>query len=170
MTNDIKCDCENPANLVDIDPNAGPEPRVAETEICDEVSCETVHLLVRGDRVSFVSLEQARKVGEDARVVRDGIVSWKRPMPSDAKLPPDYVMVNDAAGRLLSKCDIYVVKWRNAGRRETSEIHRSDLSAARDYFGSGAQIRSGFIEVPRGPWRRVGRVRLIRYMRYGTDS
>jgi hypothetical protein len=154
-----KCSCDNPANLENFDPNAGPDPRVAEVEVCDANVCEVGHLLVRGDRVHFVSTEQARRVGETKL---DPVA-----MPSDIKLPPSYVLVHDATGRLLEKCDIYIVRWRSSRRKQVSEIHQNDLAAAQDYFGPNAPIRGGFVEIPTGPWKRVARVRFIRYSRFG---
>lgn len=164
MSDDKPCACEqqNPANLAQLDQTAGPDPRLAAAEICDNRVCEVVHLLVRGDRVSFVSTEQVSRIGE-AKLdpVR---------MPSDVRLPAGYVLVNDATGRLLDKCDIYVVKWRNSRRRESTDVHPNDLAAAEEYFGSGAPIRGGFVDIPRGPWKRVARVRYIRYERFGFDT
>jgi hypothetical protein len=163
MSGDKHCSCQdqNPANLAELDPSAGPEPRIAEVEVCDSRSCETGHLLVRGDRVSFVSVEQTKRLGEKKL---DPVA-----MPSDIRIPPSYVLVNDATGRILDKCDIYVVKWRNKNGRSRAEIDSADRAAAEEYFRTGAQIRSGFVELPRGPWRRVGRIRFIRYERHGFD-
>lgn len=168
------CGCDNPANLANLDENAGPEPRIAEIEVCDNRVCEVGHILVRGDRVSFVSSELVRAVGEKKVPVAAGEAAWRdregRFIPSDIRLPPAYVLVNDAAGRLLDRCEIYIVRWRNNKRREVSDIHRADLAAAQDYFGSGASIRNGFVDIPKGPWKRVVRVRYIRYERFGFDK
>ncbi len=162
MNEEEKCECDNPASVLQIDESAGPDPRIAEVEVCENNVCELGHLLVRGDHVSFVSTEQARRIGERKL---DPVA-----MPSDIRLPPSYVLVNDASGRLLNKCDIYVVRWRTSRRREVSDVHRADLAAAQDYFGSSAQIRSGFVDIPRGPWKRVARVRFIRYSRFGFNK
>lgn len=171
MNEEEKCPCqeENPMDVSDIDPNVGPPPRVAEVEVCDNRVCETVHLLVRGNRVTLVSTEQAQRLGVNKADLRQGDGQVLAVTP-DIRLPAGYVFVNDASGRLMSKCDIYVVKWRNSRRRESTDIHPTDLAVAEEYFGSGAPIRSGFVDLPKGPWKRVARVRFIQYSRFGSPK
>jgi len=156
-----KCSCENPADVSDIDPSVGGPPRVAEVEVCDDRVCELAHFLVRGDQVSLVSVEQAERVGEHK-------LDPAR-MPSDITFPSSYVLVHDAAGRLLDKCDIYVLKWTRSGPQQESELHRSDLRVARRYFGNEAQIQGGYIDIPRGEWRPKALIRFIRYRRFGFE-
>jgi hypothetical protein len=171
MSDENKCSCENPAEVTDIDPAAGPAPRVAEVEVCDEEVCEVGHFLVRGDHVSLISTEQARRMGEKRVSVADGESAWRdrngRQIVADIPLPPTYVLVHDAVGRLLEKCDIYVLKWRSSRRQMQSDMHQSDLRAAENYFGPQASIRGGFVEIPRGSWAPVTQVRFIRYRRFG---
>lgn len=156
---DEPCACENPAEAADIDPSVGGEPRLAEVEVCDDKVCEAAHFLVRGDRVSFVSTEQVARYGEHKLD--------QQKMPSDIRLPPYYVVVHDAAGRLLSKCDIYLLRWSRGALQVESDVHRSDLRAARDYFGKRARIRGGSVDLPSGEWSPVAEVRFIRYRRFG---
>jgi hypothetical protein len=171
MSDEKKCACENPAAVSDIDPSAGPAPRVAEVEVCDQEVCEIGHFLVRGDHVSFVSVEQAKRMGERRVDVNTGESAWRdsrgRVIPSDIPLPPQYVLVHDAAGRLLDKCEIYVLKWSSSRRQMESDMHRSDLRVAQDYFGNAASIRGGLVDIPRGAWRPEAEVRFIRYRRFG---
>lgn len=152
------CSPENPANLAMLRPGVGGEPRVAEVEICDEKVCEIGHFLVRGDHVSFVSVEQVRRVGEHK-------LDPHR-MPSDIRLPRGYVVVNDPTGRLLSKCDVYVLPWRRKRSFSRQQVHARDLAAAREYFGTD-DLRNGEIVIPEKKWTRVARVAFIRYRRYG---
>jgi len=159
MSDEEECGCENPAAVSDIDPTAGGEPRVAEVEVCDEQACELAHFLVRGDQVSFVSTEQAERVGEHKLDPRQ--------MPSDIRLPPSYVIVHDAAGRLLSKCDIYVLRWSRGRLQTESDIHRADLRVAKNYFGPEAAIRGGSVTLPGGDWAPKALIRFIRYRRFG---
>jgi hypothetical protein len=154
-----KCECENPAAVSDIDPSVGGEARVAEVEVCDDRSCELAHFLVRGDHVSFVSERQAERVGEHKLDPAK--------MPSDIVLPSSYVIVHDAVGRLLSKCDVYVLKWVRGKPQTDSEVRRADLRVARDYFGPRASIRSGSVALPSGNWAPKALVRFIRYRRFG---
>jgi hypothetical protein len=164
MTDEKDCQCDNPAVASEMNPNAGPAPRVAEVEVCDNRVCETAHFLVRGESVSFVSMEQIQRVGEHK------LDPVSMPSDPDLIMPSTHVLVNDAAGRLLNKCDIYVVKWRNSRQRGRAEIDPTDLAVAEDYFGTGVPPRVGFIDIPRGPWKRVARVRFIRYSRHGANK
>lgn len=136
--------------------------RLAQTKICESGYCELGDLLVRGDQISFVSTEQVRAVG---RHKLDPVA-----MPSDVVLPDDYVLVHDPVGTLLNKCDLYVVRWRNATRNRAPTVRPELLRSARAYFGSGSRITRGTVDIPKGPWHRVAKVQFIRYRREGDDS
>lgn len=136
-----------------VDLNGG---RVAITEVCDEVSCQQSQLLVRGDRISFVSVEQVKKVG---RYPLD-----EEKMPSDVFLPEDFVVVHDTAGILFDRCHMHIVKWRK-GRKRTMNGSDPDVSK---YFGKNAEIQVGDVEIPQGPWKKRGKIAFIRYRRTGN--
>jgi hypothetical protein len=153
---------DNLAVTDEIQPGVGGQPRVAEAEICDNLTCEIAHFLVRGDHVEFVSVEQVRAVGSHA------LDPYK--MPSDIVLPAKYVLVHDATGIILTPCDLYAVKWHRSGAKRALEIAPEDLTAAHDYFGDDAALRSGSIDIPDGPWKRLARVKFIRYRRYGFSN
>lgn len=157
-----RCACENPAAVADIDSSVGGEPRVAEVEVCDEQACDIAHFLVRGDQVSFVSTERAARVGEHKLD--------QRRMPSDIRLPSEYVIVHDAAGRLLSKCDIYVLRWSRGRLQPESDMHSADLRVAKSYFGNNARIRGGSVALPKGEWEPKAEIRFIRYRRFGYET
>lgn len=140
--------------------NAGTErvKAVGHAVICDAKACTPRDLFVRGDRVSFVSTEQAERVGihplDDAK------------MPSDIVLPKDYVIVNDPSGRYLRKCDYYVLPWSNIapnGARLTTNVARM----VADYFGEDANPQHGGVDIPDGKWHRVAQIAFIRYRREG---
>lgn len=141
---------------------------VVEAEVCSTGLCEIGHLLVRGDRVSFVSDEQVRKSGAKRRV-QDGRVIWDpAPPKSDVVLPKNYVVVHDTSGTLLSRCDLYIVRYFSLPTSGQDEISAGALSAARDYYGNDARIRVGSVEIPEGPWKKIpGKMGLIRYRRLG---
>lgn len=148
----------NLAESSEIVPGVSGTPRVAETEICDSRQCEIAHLLVRGDYVEFVSAEQVRHFG--SHPLDD------RAMPSDVVLPQGYVLVHDATGTLLTPCDLYVVKWHRSGAKYAHNIAAADRRAAESYFGDD-DLRVGKVDLPDGPWESVGKVKFIRYRRYG---
>lgn len=153
--------------------------RIAEVTVCDDKSCDTGHLMVRGDQVSFLSVQRWSALQRQGykREVVEGDVIWAPEMPeSDVKLPPDYVLVHDTAGELLSKCDLYVLRWRGqtgnkSGRKGAGSINEQLLEDAREYFVSenGGALRPGFgyVEIPEKSWTKVATVQFIRYRRPG---
>jgi hypothetical protein len=140
--------------------------RVAEA--CNSRAC--AHLLVRGDQIEFVSVEQARRVGCGPGSCPTALD--ERRMPSDIKLPRSYVLVHDTTGFLLSKCELYVVKYRRARTNNVSSLHRDEVEAARAYFSMGdnpsdsIRLETGSVVIPKGPWTRTAKIRLIRYRRH----
>lgn len=117
-------------------------------------------LLVRGDKISFVSSEQVERTGvhslDDSK------------MPSDIVLPDDYVLVQDPTGRHLSKCDFYVVRWQNVAPN-SGKLSGKVKEIALDYFGDGAKIKRGSVELPEidCQWNSVAEIAFIRYRRAG---
>lgn len=136
--------------------------RLATTKICEDGYCELGELLVRGDRISFVSVEQVQRVGKHKR---DPVA-----MPSDVVLPPSYVVVHDPTAALLNQCDMHFVKWRNERRKRAPSVRPELIQIARAYFGSRSTIVRGTVDIPKGPWHRECEVQFIRYRREGDDN
>ena len=135
------------------------KPRVAQAVVCATGTCYAGHMLVRGDRISFVSVEQVRRTGWHPRD--------ERRMPSDITAPEDFVVVHDTTGALLSRCDFHIVRWspKKASRHPTfSHQTRDDVMR---YFGDGVRVALGSIDIPEGPWRPIGKIAVIRYRRIG---
>lgn len=142
--------------------------RLAEATVCDAKGCYSSHFLVRGTHIQFLSTEQLKRSGAK-REVEDGQVYWSPRMPpADIKLPPAYVLVHDTIGAVLSKCDLYVVRWRGGSHKEAT---KDVLTDAHEYFiaenDQQLPLSYGSVEIPEGPWSRVARVALIRYRRPG---
>lgn len=132
------------------------EPRLAEVEVCDDRSCQSTHMMVRGDHLSFVSVEQARRVGD--------YPLDDRKMPSDIKLPPSYVLVHDTSGVIFSRCELYIVRWFSGN--DGIAVDKRVANTARAYFGTD-DVNIGSIEIPSGPWQRMAKMKYIRYRRQG---
>lgn len=150
-------------------------PHIVEAEVCETGLCNLGHLLVRGDRVSFVSMEQLKKSGAKRTVNKDGRVIWDPgPPESDVTISRSYVVVHDTSGVLFSSCDLYIVRWHRLYTRDNSgmdEISPAALSAAQEYYGNKVPISVGSVEIPEGPWSRIpGKMALVRYRRYGVDQ
>lgn len=150
--------------------------RIAEATVCDATGCDTGHLMVRGDRIGFLSQQRYKQLLREGytRRVEQGSVIWEPEMPdSDVKLPAGYVLVHDTTGKLLSKCDLYVLRWRGQIRSQlgTNLVNEQLLADARDYFvdADGGEIKPalGSVEIPAGSWTKVATVKFIRYRRAG---
>lgn len=153
--------------------------RIAEATVCDNSGCYTGHLMVRGDQVSFLSVQRWSALQRQGykREVDKGDVIWTPEMPeSDVKLPAGYVLVHDTTGEILNKCDLYVLKWRgktgsNPAKSDTGSINEQLLRDAREYFvaESGRELTPGHgaVEIPEGSWTKVASVQFVRYRRPG---
>lgn len=153
--------------------------RIAEATVCDAKGCYDGHLMVRGDQISFLSVQRWKQLQKKGykREVQNGDVIWTPEMPkSDIELPSGFVLVHDTTGELLSKCDLYVLKWRgkkstNAGKSDADLINEKLLRDAEEYFvsESGKELRPGLgvVEIPDGSWTKVASVQFIRYRRPG---
>lgn len=127
--------------------------------VCDESQC--TELLVRGDKVSFVSLEQAESAGCDAADC-DLHLDDKN-MPADIDMiPASYVLVHDTEAAVLPKCQLFILKARSV-KRDSGRLPK----AVKEYFGS-ERPRTTAVELPSGRWNKVCKVRFIRYTRYGV--
>lgn len=146
--------------------------RLAQVTVCDARECRTTDLLVRGNQISFVSLEQVQRVGVH-KLDADA-------MPSDVKLPRELTLVHDTVGRVLQQCDLYVLKWKKLARSNGAKIAPSSaaLRDAEAYFFDEhdealPQVR-GRVNLPKNreqsAWRRLAKVRFIRYHRPGFTT
>ena len=117
---------------------------------------------MRGDRISFVSVEQVKKVG------RHKLDADK--MPADVVLPEDFVLVHDTAGSLLNRCELFIVRWHKGGTDLAPNRTSRALADAREYFGRDVPLQMGEVDVPKGPWHRVAKVAFIRYRRAGNSG
>lgn len=87
----------------------------------------------------------------------------------DVVLPPDFGHVHDQDGELLDRCDVYLCRYR-IDRRSRISIPDELLRQAHDYYGEDARLVRARVEIPDGPWQRVGVVETIWYTRYGKEE
>lgn len=130
---------------------------------CDEVQCG--HMLVRGDQIEFISVEQARRVGCSPTSCPTALSESR--MPSDIVLPPEFVLVHDTSGEVFDRCELHVVRWRSSRGARLQNLSGRALDDAVEYFGGSQNFRMGSVELPKGPWRKVCDVQLVRYRRPG---
>jgi hypothetical protein len=132
--------------------------RLAQATVCNTGYCRTGTLLVRSTHLEFVSVEQVRRVG------RHKLDYYA--MPSDIVVPPEFVLVHDTEGRVLSRCDMMIVRDKKA-RVARAQVTQVVLTDAQAYFGDGRPMPIARVDIPKGAWHRVGKVAFIRYRRAG---
>lgn len=104
---------------------------------------ENTPLLVKGDAVKL-DLEDGREI----------------------KIPKGWGFIHDPTGRYCNRCDIYIAQYRISNPAVTP-IEPEIAPIARSYFGDLKDLNEGLVELPTGPWHRIGRVVQICYDRYG---
>lgn len=100
-------------------------------------------LLVRGDVVSVVL--------DDGRTV---------------EFPETWGLAHDPSGNCIDKCEVLVTPY-TITNKSSVRLPQDIYDAALDYWGEGYEMKSGIVELPRGPWDRVGRIVRVYYDRYG---
>ena len=106
-------------------------------------AAEKPHLLVKGDLVKL-DLENDKPI----------------------ELPKHWGFIHDPTGEYCNRCDIYIAAFR-ISNPDVTHLSPKVSSIARAYFGDLKNLREGTVELPTGPWHRVGRVTQIWYDRYG---
>jgi len=134
-------------------------PQIAKTTVCDSRECRRTNLLVRGTHIEFVSVEQVRRVG------RHKLDYYA--MPSDAVIPAEFVLVQDTSGEVLRRCDFYIVRAKSSGTIVPQDTNDKVLRDAEDYFRGGRRLSTTNVDIPNGPWHRLGKIQFIRYRRWG---
>ncbi len=143
---------------------------IAEATECDTGACYTRHVIVRGHNVKFVSEEQVRRSGARRYVRptgpnRENEVYWQPRIPrADVTFPTGFVVVPG----LLDRCDFYIVRLHRGGAKNApADVIEDAKSYFIDQYDRPMQLEYGEVEIPEGPWRKLARVRLIRYKRRG---
>lgn len=104
-------------------------------------------VIVKGDSVEFV------RTG-DGHVFR---------------APTALVLVHDTKGSYLRKCDFYVVAYTFRSC-STCKADAKALQEAERYYGSGAPLETGSLDLPRGAWKSLFSIDAIRYRRKGEHA
>lgn len=98
--------------------------------------------------------------------VRGDIVSVLLTTDVLVELPEDWGLIHDPSGMCTDKCEVFIAPYSQGRRLRTSEVPKVGRDA-RAYYGNTDQLHDATIEIPRGPWERVGDIRCINYDRYG---
>jgi hypothetical protein len=112
----------------------------------------------------------AQKVSSEAEssplLVKGGLVKLDLFGGDSITLPKYFGFVHDPTGEHCSRCDIYIAEYHISNPTVT-HVSPKVASIARAYFGDLENLTEGTVELPTGPWHRVGQVVQIWYDRYG---
>jgi hypothetical protein len=84
-------------------------------------------------------------------------------------LPPRWGLVWDETGRLIDRCTIVITQYEVRATGVRKSVHAMG-KVFEDYFGQGAELIEGSVDLPDGPWQRESDVARILYKRYGKRT
>jgi hypothetical protein len=98
--------------------------------------------------------------------VRGDIVSVVLTNDVEVSLPEDWGLIHDPSGKCTDQCEVFIAPYSHGRRLRNSEVQKVGRDA-RAYYGNGAELHEATVELPIGPWERVGDIACINYDRYG---
>lgn len=108
----------------------------------------------------------ACKIEESDIFVRGDIVSLDLTNGVNVEFPKDWGLIHDPKGECVDFCEVFIAPFGLGKRLSKSEVQRVG-SDARLYYGSDTVLHDARVEIPEGPWDRVGDIACIYYDRYG---
>lgn len=104
-----------------------------------------------------------------ALLVRGDVVKLELDTGRVIEVPETWGIIHDPTGEYANRCDVYIAEYR-IGTPNRTPLAPQLSSIARAYFGDLENLRDGTVDLPTGPWHRVGRVVRIYYARYGNQK
>lgn len=102
-------------------------------------------------------------------MIRGDIVSFELDSGRTVRLKKNFGMVYDPTGRIINRCDVYLCQY-TIDIDSTPKMTTNMRKVSHEYFGSDARLVRAFVELPKGPWNRLGVVETIHYARYGKHE
>lgn len=99
-------------------------------------------------------------------LIRGDIVTFEMEKGPDISLPKSWGIIHDPVGTCFPRCELFIAPYRKTHTKRIS-VDTEVASVAEEYFGSGKPMYEATIDIPVGPWNRVGRTTRILYDRYG---
>lgn len=81
-------------------------------------------------------------------------------------LPSKYVFLHDHTGRLLRRCDFYVLPCARS-MTQSVRIDPTVIRKAQDYYGQDVKLEHVNVDIPKASWHRVAQIQRIIYKRTG---
>lgn len=85
------------------------------------------------------------------------------------EVPDPWVMAHDVVGKVIPTCDLRMIPYAHCMPFKGC-VDSIVCRIAYAYFGRKNKLDEASIEIPRGPWHRLGRVDRIYYARQGKHK
>ena len=81
-------------------------------------------------------------------------------------VPEHWGLVHDVDGKLLDRCELVICPYALVSD-SVNELSKNIVKAGVTYYGGRKRLVKGVVEIPSGPWQRIGNAVFIYYARYG---
>ncbi len=85
------------------------------------------------------------------------------------RVPKHFGVIRDPIGNHLNRCDVYVCAYEISGK-PIGTIPKRMADFIGSYWSPETKLVRITVDMPRGPWHRVGVVRTIHYVRFNKDD
>lgn len=85
------------------------------------------------------------------------------------KIPKRFGLIHDPLGIVLNRCDIYLSTYK-ISRKPVGTIPKGMAKIVEAYFGASTPRVRVHVEIPLGPWHRLGVVRTVHYVRRNDED
>ena len=102
-------------------------------------------------------------------LVRGDLASLDLDDGTKLRVPKKFGVVHDPTGITLNKCDIYLTKY-TVSTKPVGAIPKGMAKFVDAYLGRGTPRVRVAVEIPKGPWHRLGVVKTVHYVRRNQDD
>jgi hypothetical protein len=99
-------------------------------------------------------------------MIRGDIVSLELTTGMVVELPDDWGLIHDPSGIGVDRCELFIAPFIMGRRMNNSHLSKVG-DDARSYYGYDQELHGVTVEIPEGPWERVGDIAVINYDRHG---
>lgn len=87
---------------------------------------------------------------------------------SKVRIPKNFGVVRDPIGKHLNRCDVYLCAYKISSK-PLGTIPQGIAKVVAAYWSADTELVRVTVEIPKGPWHRLGVVETIHYVRYDAD-
>lgn len=84
-------------------------------------------------------------------------------------VPKKFGLIHDPTGLVLNRCDIYITRY-TISTKPVGAIPQRIAKFVDAYLGKETPRVRVAVEIPKGPWHRLGVIRTVHYVRRNTED